>query len=290
MKTTELTKWMMVCALGVFSMTSCSDDDDSNVNVPENVTRAFNDKYAGVGRVEWDRERGGYLVAEFNKDGKEYDAWFTETGEWVMTEVDHGRRMENLPQAVQAGYEATTYYAENWIIDDIDEIQRPAYETFYIIEVEKKGQLDYDLYFDANGTLFRVREVKGEGNYNGDLVGNQLPAEMQSFIDSEYPGARVVDFDSEDNGYEVDVIHDGKSKEIWFDTQYNWVQTSTDVTRDIPANIRAAVEAQYPNKRIDDCDYVETAQGEAYYLVDLDNYYNDLKVASDGTITEVDDY
>ena len=288
MKTTELTKWMMVCALGVFSMTSCSDDDDSNVNVPENVTRAFNDKYAGVGRVEWDRERGGYLVAEFNKDGKEYDAWFTETGEWVMTEVDHGRRMENLPEAVQAGYEATTYSAENWTIDDIDEIQRPAYETFYIIEVEKGGQPDYDLYFDANGTLFR--EVQGEGNYNGDLVGNQLPAEMQSFIDSEYPGARVVDFDSEHNGYEVDVIHDGKSKEIWFDTQYNWVQTSTDVTRDIPANIRAAVEAQYPNKRIDDCDYVEPAQGEAYYLVDLDNYNKDLKVASDGTITEVNDY
>ena len=288
MKTTELTKWMMVCALGVFSMTSCSDDDDSNVNVPENVTRAFNDKYAGVGRVEWDRERGGYLVAEFNKDGKEYDAWFTETGEWVMTEVDHGRRMENLPEAVQAEYEATTYSAENWTIDDIDEIQRPAYETFYIIEVEKKGQPDYDLYFDANGTLFR--EVQGEGNYNGDLVGNQLPAEMQSFIDSEYPGARVVDFDSERNGYEVDVIHDGKSKEIWFDTQYNWMQTSTDVTRDIPANIRAAVEAQYPNKRIDDCDYVETAQGEAYYLVDLDNYNKDLKVASDGTITEVNDY
>lgn len=288
MKTTELTKWMMVCALGVFSMTSCSDDDDSNVNVPENVTRAFNDKYAGVGRVEWDRERGGYLVAEFNKDGKEYDAWFTETGEWVMTEVDHGRRMENLPEAVQAGYEATTYSAENWTIDDIDEIQRPSYETFYIIEVEKGGQPDYDLYFDANGTLFR--EVQGEGNYNGDLVGNQLPAEMQSFIDSEYPGARVVDFDSEHNGYEVDVIHDGKSKEIWFDTQYNWVQTSTDVTRDIPANIRAAVEAQYPNKRIDDCDYVEPAQGEAYYLVDLDNYNKDLKVASDGTITEVNDY
>ena len=62
------------------------------------------------------------------------------------------------------------------------------------------------------------------------------------------------------------------------------------MTRDIPANIRAAVEAQYPNKRIDDCDYVETAQGEAYYLVDLDNYNKDLKVASDGTITEVNDY
>lgn len=279
---------MMVCALGVFSLTSCSDDDDNNINVPDNVTRAFSDKYAGVGRVDWDRERGGYLVAEFNKDGKEYDAWFTETGEWVMTEVDHGKRLENLPQAVQDGYKATTYYTNNWTIDDIDEIQRPAYETFYIIEVEKRGERDYDLYFDANGTLFREVQGEGGGN-NGDLVGNQLPAEMQSFIDSEYPGARVVDFDRERNGYEVDVIHDGKSKEIWFDTQYNWVQTSTDVTRDIPANIRAAVEAQYPNKRIDDCDYIETAQGEAYYLVDLDNYNKDLKVTADGTITEVND-
>lgn len=288
MKTKELTKWMMVCALGVFSLTSCSDDDDNNINVPDNVTRAFSDKYAGVGRVDWDRERGGYLVAEFNKDGKEYDAWFTETGEWVMTEVDHGKRLENLPQAVQDGYKATTYYTNNWTIDDIDEIQRPAYETFYIIEVEKRGERDYDLYFDANGTLFREVQGEGGGN-NGDLVGNQLPAEMQSFIDSEYPGARVVDFDRECNGYEVDVIHDGKSKEIWFDTQYNWMQTSTDVTRDIPANIRAAVEAQYPSKRIDDCDYIETAQGEAYYLVDLDNYNKDLKVTVDGTITEVND-
>lgn len=217
MKTKELTKWMMVCALGMFSLTSCSDDDDNNINVPDNVTRAFSDKYAGVGRVDWDRERGGYLVAEFNKDGKEYDAWFTETGEWVMTEVDHGKRLENLPQAVQDGYKATTYYTNNWTIDDIDEIQRPAYETFYIIEVEKRGERDYDLYFDANGTLFREVQGEGGGN-NGDLVGNQLPAEMQSFIDSEYPGARVVDFDRERNGYEVDVIHDGKSKEIWFDT------------------------------------------------------------------------
>lgn len=287
MKTKELTKWMMVCALGVFSLASCSDDDDNNVVVPDNVTRAFSDKYSGVGRVEWDRERGGYLVAEFNKDGKEYDAWFTETGEWVMTEVDHGRRLENLPQAVQDGYKATTYYADNWKIDDIDEIQRPAYETFYIIEVEKKGQPDYDLYFDSNGTMFR--EVQGEGSYNGDFAGNQTPAEIQSFIDAQYPGARVVDVDREYYGYEVDVIHDGKSKEILFDTQYNWLLTSTDVTRDIPANIRSAVEAKYPNKRIDDCDYIETAQGEQYYLVDLDNYNKDLKVTLDGTITEVYD-
>ena len=68
------------------------------------------------------------------------------------------------------------------------------------------------------------------------------------------------------------------------------MQTSTDCKRDIPANILAAVNAVYPGKVIDDCDYIETAAGEAYYLIDLDNYDKDLKVTADGAITEVIDY
>ena len=289
MKTKELMKWMMACALGVFTLASCSDDDDDNVPVPDAVTRAFTDKYAGVGRVDWDREKGGYLVAEFWKDGKEHEAWFDNNGEWFMTEIDHGRDLTSLPQAVQAGYEATAYAQTGWSVDDIDEIQRPAYETFYIIEVEKRGQPDYDLYFDTNGTLFRELQGEGGGNH-GDFVDNRTPAEIPSFIESNYPGARIVDFDRERNGYEVDIIHDGKSKELWFDTQYNWIQTSTDMTRNIPADIRAAVEAKYPSKRIDDCDLIETAQGETYYLIDLDNYNMDLRVTLDGQITETPDY
>ena len=213
MKTKELMKWMMACAFGVFALTSCSDDDDAPVNVPDAVTRAFSDKYTGVSRVEWDREKGGYLVAEFWKDGKEHEAWFDANGEWFMTEVDYGRNLANLPQAVQDGYEATRYYSEKWTIDDIDEIQRKGYDTFYIIEVEKRGERDTDLYFDLNGTLFREVQDGGGGSH-GDLVNNQIPAEIQSFIDAEYPGARVVDFDREYSGYEVDIIHDGKSKEI----------------------------------------------------------------------------
>lgn len=290
MKTFEFLKWTLVCALGVFTMASCDDDDDDfHGSVPDAVQQAFDQKYGGVGRVEWDSEDGGYLVAEFWKDNREHDAWFTMGGEWVMTEVDHGRNLQNLPQAVQAGYAATTYALQNWRVDDIDEIQRPAYETVYIIEVEQGGQPDYSLYFDLNGTLFREVQ-EGGGSGHGGMIGNRMPVEIQEFVDSVYPGATVVDFDVERGGYEVDVRHEGRSKEILFDMQYNWIRTSTDMTRDIPAAIRSAVEAKYPGKRIDDCDYVETAQGEAYYLIDLDNYYMDLKVTPDGAITETPDY
>lgn len=290
MKTIDLLKWTMMCAFGALVVTSCSDDDDDDgARVPEAVQVAFDSKYGNVGRVEWDREQGGYLVAEFRKDNREHDAWFTEGGEWVMTEVDYVRDFTALPQAVQAGYAATVYAQDGWTVDDIDEIQRPSYETFYVIEVEKAGQPDYDLYFDLNGTLFRELQGEGGGNY-GDMIGNGIPDEIKLFIDNNYAGATVVDFDRDARGYEVEVRHDGKSKEILFDTSYNWIQTSTDMTRDIPANIRKAVEAQYPGKRIDDCDYIETAQGEKYYLIDLDNHNVDLKVTEDGQITTTPDY
>lgn len=93
-----------------------------------------------------------YIVAEFRDGGLDHDAWFTPGGEWVMTEVDYARNLHDLPRAVQDGYAATRYAQDGWTVDDIDEIQRPAYETVYIIKVEKGGQPDHDLYFDLNGT------------------------------------------------------------------------------------------------------------------------------------------
>jgi len=234
-------------------------------------------------------EANGYLVAEFIKDSKEHDAWYMGDGTWMMTEVDHGRDLTALPQAVQDGYALTVYAQQQWTVDDIDEIQRKGYETIYKIEVEKAGQPDHDLYFDIAGTLFRDVQDQDDDRNEGLLPG-QMPAEIQAYVDANYAGAMVVDFEKERNGYELDIRHGGKSIEIRFDSSYNWVQTSTDCKRDIPANILAAVNAAYPGKVIDDCDYIETAAGEAYYLIDLDNYDKDLKVTADGAITEVIDY
>ena len=287
-------KWMQataLCAVGALAFTACDndDDDDGYTRVPAAVEAAFADRYGGHGRVDWDAERGGYCVGEFYMDGRECEAWYSPDGSWMMTEVDYGRNLQALPQAVQDGYNATTYAQDGWRIDDIDEIQRPGYENVYKIEVEKAGQPDYDLYFDMNGALFR-EVADGDDDRNEGLVGGSLPAEVQQFVDANFPGARVSDFDRERGGYELELIYGGRSVEVVFDDAYNWVRTSTDLRRDIPANVSQAVNAQYPGKRIDDCDYVETADGEKYYLIDLDNYNMDLKVTPDGVITETPDY
>ncbi len=283
-------KWIgmaMACAVGMVAFTSCDDDDnDDYARVPDAVTAAFSHQYGNPGYVEWDSERGGYYVAEFRKDGRDHEAWYTHAGLWAMTEVDYGRSLTDLPQAVQSGYAATAYALDAWTVDDIDEIQRPDYETVYKIEVEKRGQADHDLYFDLGGTLYRDVEGSGSGSGNGGMIQQGMPAEVKAYVDSAFAGAAVVDFDIEDNGMiEVDLRHGGKSVEVLFTAAYEWVMTKTDCSRDVPAVVADAVRQALPGARIDDCDYVQTAT-ESYYLVDTDNPDRDLRVTPDGQVTQ----
>ena len=283
-------KWIgmaMACAVGMVAFTSCDDDDnDDYARVPDAVTAAFSHQYGNPGYVEWDSERGGYYVAEFRKDGRDHEAWYTHAGLWAMTEVDYGRSLADLPQAVQSGYAATAYALDAWTVDDIDEIQRPDYETVYKIEVEKRGQADHDLYFDLGGTLYCDVEGSGSGSGNGGMIQQGMPAEVKAYVDSAFAGAAVVDFDIEDNGMiEVDLRHGGKSVEVLFTAAYEWVMTKTDCSRDVPAVVADAVRQALPGARIDDCDYVQTAT-ESYYLVDTDNPDRDLRVTPDGQVTQ----
>lgn len=283
-------KWIgmaMACAVGMVAFTSCDDDDnDDYARVPDAVTAAFSHQYGNPSYVEWDSERGGYYVAEFRKDGRDHEAWYTHAGLWAMTEVDYGRSLADLPQAVQSGYAATAYALDAWTVDDIDEIQRPDYETVYKIEVEKRGQADHDLYFDLGGTLYRDVEGSGSGSGNGGMIQQGMPAEVKAYVDSAFAGAAVVDFDIEDNGMiEVDLRHGGKSVEVLFTAAYEWVMTKTDCSRDVPAVVADAVQQALPGARIDDCDYVQTAT-ESYYLVDTDNPDRDLRVTPDGQVTQ----
>jgi len=283
-------KWIgmaMACAVGMVAFTSCDDDDnDDYARVPDAVTAAFSHQYGNPGYVEWDSERGGYYVAEFRKDGRDHEAWYTQAGLWAMTEVDYGRSLADLPQAVQSGYAATAYALDAWTVDDIDEIQRPDYETVYKIEVEKRGQADHDLYFDLGGTLYRDVEGSGSGSGNGGMIQQGMPADVKAYVDSAFAGAAVVDFDIEDNGIiEVDLRHGGKSVEVLFTAAYEWVMTKTDCSRDVPAVVAEAVQQALPGARIDDCDYVQTAT-ESYYLVDTDNPDRDLRVTPDGQVTQ----
>ena len=134
---------------GLFAFTSC-DDDDNNYLPDQTVTKAFDEKYPGVGRVEWET-KSGYEVADFHLSGNKAEAWFDNKGNWVMTktEINFGLLSENVRTELKK-----SIYAD-WKYTDYDKLERSNAATVYVIEAEQ-GEKEVDLYYTEDGVLIKV--------------------------------------------------------------------------------------------------------------------------------------
>lgn len=148
---------VLLVVLGWAMGTSCEKDDDIR-RIGAEFSQALNSRYPGAVMAEWER-KSGYYVAEFYSEGLELKVWYNKNVEWCMTETDLGRGLSNLPQAVSDAFAASAY--GNWAIDDIDKYERPG-ETFYLIEVEMRGERDRDLYYSPSGKLLKDDYDRGD--------------------------------------------------------------------------------------------------------------------------------
>lgn len=160
MKTKARFFGLFLALFGVVVLTSCDKEDDIRLSdVPVAVMNAFELKYPNVGYAEWEKKKG-YYVADFWQEGMDTHVWIDSNAEWKMTELDFGPNIQLLPQAVQDAFQGGKY--ANWRVDDIDKYER--YDrTFYLIEVETKGEKERDLYYDERGVLLKD-EVDRENN------------------------------------------------------------------------------------------------------------------------------
>lgn len=109
---------------------------------------------------------------------------------------------------------------------------------------------------------------------------------VKSYIAANYPGAVIKDADYERGYLEVDIYHDSRMKELYFNSEDVWVATTWDVSiADLPTTVTAAIASVYPDYRIDDADYVITSTKEYYYLdLEKGNFEESVSILSDGTI------
>lgn len=91
---------------------------------------------------------------------------------------------------------------------------------------------------------------------------------VQDFLNKEYKGALIRETDYSDNGlFEVEIRHDSRIKDVYFDSNNNWVYTTWDVkVLALPSVIKNGVEQAYPGYRIDDADYVQRPGGDFYKM------------------------
>ena len=99
---------------------------------------------------------------------------------------------------------------------------------------------------------------------------NWLPVDdaVIDFIKKEYRGAVIREAEYNDNGLlEVEIRHDSRIKDVYFDSDDNWVYTSWGLNvLALPVAVKSAVEQVYPGYRIDDADYLQRPEGSLYKL------------------------
>lgn len=275
----KLKLYLLMIALSAWSLQSCDSNDDESISVPIELQNAFSSKYPNAGNVKWET-KSGYYVADFH-NGYETSAWFMPDGSWCMTETDIP--YTKLPKAVKNSFEKSEY--KDWKKDDIDMLERQGMGTMYVIEVERQNQ-EMDLYYSGDGVLIKSA-VDTDDDQDNYLPIPQLTAKMKSFIERKYPEAKIMEIDKEDSSYtEVDILHNGSSKEVLFNQGGDWISTSWDVDI-IPVTVGTTISEQFPEYHIDDSEYFETLSEGNYYLIELeaDNRPDKkIKVTSDGTI------
>lgn len=301
----KLKFFTLLLALGTaWSLQSCDNDDDGSINVPTELQNAFSEKYPNVANVRWE-SKAGYYVADF-RDGYEASAWFAPNGEWQMTETDIP--YSALPQAVKTTFEGSEYKkGSRWLVDDVDKLERKGFETVYVIEIERQNE-ERDLYYSEEGVLIKtIVDVDDDSDDQYLPEQNaQLTESMKTFINTKYPGYRLVDVDIEDDGAnrgftEVDIIHmDAElnrnvSKEMLFDKTGAWYSTSWDVRyNELPADVKTTITTQintnYAGYVFDDAERIEEAANSAkFYRIELEknnslNVY--LNINDDGTLRQ----
>lgn len=72
---------------GIYACSSPSNNQELK-QVPEQVSTAFNAKFAQAEQVVWEQEDESTWEAEFKLGNKEYSANFSNTGKWLETEQE----------------------------------------------------------------------------------------------------------------------------------------------------------------------------------------------------------
>lgn len=208
---------------------------------------------------------------------------FDASGAWVYTKTEV--RLNEVPETVIAALRNSDY-ASYWI-DDIDHYLTPDKE-FWRFDLESAlGDVKVDIATDGTLTLKQPGGTTGGGSASGPGNGGMVSAAVSEFIARKYPGAQIMEYDYDDGLLEVEIWHDNREKDVYFNGRNEWVYTEWDIRRsELPKAVADAIaSSQWATFAIDDLEYIQTPGGE-YYLVELERGKQEveLRITAEGVI------
>lgn len=137
-------KIFMILAFGSFAMNA---QDLSKDQVPNDVATAFENEYPQAKDVEWEKN-AEYFDVEFEVDRKDYEIWYSASGEIVKLEKEVSKNdlPSNIKNAISSNY-------TNMHIEDA-EMKTENGTTTYSVELEN-GNQEKTIIFDESGTVIK---------------------------------------------------------------------------------------------------------------------------------------
>lgn len=245
----NLSRVLFIMVIILFA--ACSKEDepkggDGADNVPQVVSAAFEKQFPNATNVKW-MERNKYYVANFElgtksratvSDAQKNEAWYTPEGKCNLSELDlSSAELESDYANVFAAWKATAYFAEGYVIDDIDLLQRTENKDDKIVKIEiEKGESERNLYFTLEGKL--VKDVIGEDDSDDN---EPCPQELVAYIEKNYQGAVIVDFEKDEDKdgpiYEVEILVRKNNleieKELIFNKDYQFVAAEIELDDEV---------------------------------------------------------
>lgn len=301
----------------VKTVVDASDDYDYGDFIPSapssGIGAFISEKYPSARIIDIESDYAGTEVEIL--DGRLVrELYFDRSGNWIMTKTE--LRYQDLPAAVATAVE--TGYA-SYRVSDIDYYETADYGNYYKVELDSRNG-DIDVIFNEDGTEAWSSRPGNPGNpgtpenpgdpgnpenpgtpdnpdtpgYPGTPdrpghdggAGNPGTDAVNEFIQSRYPGAVVLEREYDDGFYEVEIRHDGRVKDVFFNGRKEWVKTEWDVRySELPEAVKNVLDTRYSSYFVDDLTFVETSDSE-YYLVELEGRGDRemrIRIAPDGT-------
>lgn len=229
--------------------------------------------------VDIDKESNGTEV-EIVQDGMKHEILFDAASNWVRTKTEYGHH--NYPDVVRT-FVQTRY--PDYHIDDVDWYETTT-DSYYCVEIER-GDREKKIYLDEAGEEIS-RPSTGDVNIGGGDV--TVDSGLEAVLNEKYPDAVVVERDYDDGRIEIEIRHDGREKEVFFNFKEEWLYTTYDIRPDeLPEAVKASLTERFGANAYwdDDIECVETPEGTFYEVEVYDEL--DVYVSADGNIIRVED-
>ena len=271
------------------------EEEEEEVELPTDVDDFIASQYPDyeIDDVETDDLCDGTEVYEVSlENGNDEDLYLYFDQDWNLLFEGVEILAAELPAAVIAVLQAD--YAGYTLEDDeVDQYTYTDGSVSFELELESTTtDEEVELLINADGTIV-CEEVDDEEDED-DPIGDDLPMDVQSFIEQNYPGYSFEEADEEDLCGDVEAyvieLEDGPGADLdlFFDVDWNFLFAAEEMLADdLPQAILDAIESAYPGAEIEEDAYQYTlADGSLQYEVSLETQEDGIEVvfAADGSV------